>query len=436
MYNHESFTKKANMAINRAFAYAEKLGHTYVGSEHLLLGLLSDGTAFAVLRNHDVTEEKVRLKLIELIGKGNSSVLARNALTPTACLILETAMTSVRGKSGALAGTEHILMAILRETSCSAVEILRDLGCSPTKIYSDCTGACLTGVTPASSTEIKLPTLSKYGRDLTYLASNGQCDPIIGREKEIEQVVQTLSRRTKNNPCLIGEAGVGKTAVAEGIARLLAENKVPEILSGKHLFSLDLTAILAGAKYRGDFEERIKNCIDEVVKSGEIILFIDEIHSIVGAGAAEGAIDAANILKPRLARGELRIIGATTLEEYRKYIEKDSALERRFQPVRVEEPSPENAVKILNGLRQKYEEHHKVVITDGAVDSAVNLSVRYLTGRFLPDKALDLIDEASSHVRIKASAVPTDFMGLSKSLNSFFRIRERKKLPPNRKIRL
>lgn len=417
MYNLDSFTKKANLAINKAFSQAEQLGHTYVGSEHILLGIFSDGTAKAVLKANGITEDAALEKVIELVGKGDFLRLTSEAITPTAKRILETAVLAARSGGSKQVGTEHILMAILREGNCSASNILRDLGGSVSKIFNDCTNAGNLDTEKKSQPEAKLPTLSKYGRDLTRLAEEKKCDPVIAREKEIERVVQVLTRRTKNNPCLIGEAGVGKTAIAEGIAQLLSEGDIPESIKGKRLYALDLSAMLAGAKYRGDFEERIKTCVDEVIRAGNVILFIDEIHTIVGAGAAEGAIDAANILKPQLARGELQIIGATTLEEYRKHIEKDSALERRFQPILITEPSPESAVEILKGLREKYEKHHNVVISDDAIQAAVNLSVRYVADRFLPDKALDLVDEAASRVRLKASAPPKNLKELSEALN-------------------
>ena len=418
MYNLDSFTKKANLSVNRAFSQAEQLGHTYVGSEHLLLGIFSDGTAKTILKSNNINEDMVLDKVIELVGKGDFSRLNIDSITPTAKRILEAAALASRSTGNKLVGTEHILMAILRESSCCAVNIIRDVGGSISKLYNDCTNANSIETDKKFQSEVKLPTLSKYGRDLTVIAAQKKCDPVIARDHEIERVIQVLTRRTKNNPCLIGEAGVGKTAIAEGIAQLLYNGDIPESIKGKHLFSLDLSSMLAGAKYRGDFEDRIKTCIDEVIKAGNIILFIDEIHTIVGAGAAEGAIDAANILKPQLARGELQIIGATTLEEYRKHIEKDSALERRFQPIIIGEPSPENAVEILKGLREKYEKHHNVTITDEAINTAVTLSVRYITDRFLPDKALDLIDEASSRVRLKAAAIPQNLKELSDVLNS------------------
>lgn len=414
MYSLDSFTKLANKSVNKAFAGAESLGHTYVGSEHLLLGMSTDGTSKSILKSNGITEEKVLEKLVEIVGKGDFSRLGMDALTPTARRILENGVVASSSAGCKLVGTEHILMSILREGDSAAVNIIHELGGNISKLYTECLSANVQD--KGGQSELKLPTLSKYGRDMNVLAAQKKHDPVIGREEEILRVVQILSRRTKNNPCLIGEAGVGKTAIVEGIAHLLIQNDIPDSIKGKHLFSLDLSAVLAGAKYRGDFEERIKACIDEVVAAGNVILFIDEIHSIVGAGAAEGAIDAANILKPQLARGELQIIGATTLEEYRKHIEKDSALERRFQPIIVSEPSAENAIEILKGLRANFENHHNVTITDGAISAAVTLSVRYISDRFLPDKAIDLIDEAASCVRLRASSPPKSLKELSASL--------------------
>ncbi|MEG0614994.1 MAG: ATP-dependent Clp protease ATP-binding subunit [Oscillospiraceae bacterium] len=420
MYNLDNFTKKANFAVNKAFGDAEKFGHTYVGSEHLLLGIFTEGTAAAVLKSNDILEEEVSKKVLQLVGKGDFSKLDFVSITPTAERILEGAVLISHSMGVKLVGTEHILMAILQENSCCATNIIRDLGGSVSRIYNDCSGVNSTYFEKKGAKELKIPNLIKYGRDLTFLASQNKCEPVIGRKKEIEQTIQILTRRTKKNPCLIGEAGVGKTAIAEGIAVLLNSDEIPESIKGKKLFSLDLTAMLAGAKYRGDFEERIKSCIDEVVKSENIILFIDELHTIVGAGAAEGAIDAANILKPQLARGELQIIGATTIEEYRKHIEKDSALDRRFQPVMIDEPTVEESVEILMGLRERYEKHHNVIITNEAINAAVTLSVRYISDRFLPDKAIDLIDEAASHVRLKAASQPKNLNDLSVALNKLF----------------
>ena len=400
MYCNDDFTKLASLAIKKAFDYAGASGHTYIGSEHLLYGISTEGTAGVILRSSGVTDERIKKRIEELVGKGVKTKLSEECLTPTSVRILENAVSLSEETGARLAGTEHILMAILKERGSSAYGIIKDLGAGIPKLHSDCADA-FAADDSSMKTAVKLPNLSKFGKDLNALAAKNKCDPVFAREEETERVMQILSRRTKNNPCLIGEAGVGKTAIAEGIARLLASGKVPETLRGKHLFSLDIPSMVAGAKYRGDFEERIKLCIEEVSNAGNVILFIDEIHTIVGAGAAEGAIDAANILKPRLARGDIQIIGATTEDEYRRYIEKDGALERRFQPVRIEEPSEENSVKILNGIKECYEKHHKITISDSSIKAAVNLSKRYITDRFLPDKAIDLIDEACSRKKMK-----------------------------------
>jgi len=400
LYCNDDFTKLASLAIKKAFDYAGASGHTYIGSEHLLYGISTEGTAGVILRSSGVTDERIKKRIEELVGKGVKTKLSEECLTPTSSRILENAVNLSEETGARLSGTEHILMAILKERGSSAYGIIKDLGAGIPKLHSDCADA-FAADDSSMRTAVKLPNLSKFGKDLNALAAKNKCDPVFAREEETERVMQILSRRTKNNPCLIGEAGVGKTAIAEGIARLLSSGKVPETLRGKHLFSLDIPSMVAGAKYRGDFEERIKLCIEEVSNAGNVILFIDEIHTIVGAGAAEGAIDAANILKPRLARGDIQIIGATTEDEYRRYIEKDGALERRFQPVRIEEPSEENSVKILNGIKECYEKHHKITISDSSIKAAVNLSKRYITDRFLPDKAIDLIDEACSRKKMK-----------------------------------
>lgn len=417
MYNIESFTKKANLVINKAFLQAGKLGHTYVGSEHILLSLISEtgSTAASVFRVCGVKEDAVLNRIITIIGRGEPITVSEEAITPAAKHIIEHAYIISAETGSRLAGTEHILLALLSHETCTAVQIIRDVGGSITRLTNACAGINVMD-TQVYNPITKAPTLLKYGRDLTLAAKEDKCDPVFCRDKEIERVIQILSRRTKNNPCLVGEAGVGKTAVAEGIAKMIADGRVPESIRNKRIFSLSLTSMLAGAKYRGDFEERIKQCIDEVVDNGNIILFIDELHTIVGAGAAEGAIDAANILKPQLARGELQIIGATTIEEYRKYIEKDSALERRFQQVMINEPSEEESIKILGGLRRCYEDFHRVKISDEAIAASVELSVRYQTDRFLPDKAIDLIDEASSRARMKMSAEPQTLSELANSL--------------------
>ena len=422
-YNFNGFTSKANDALNLAINSAEVLGHTYVGSEHLLLGLLKigSGVASAVLNKNGVTPEKIEQLIRAKIGCGTPTKLSPDYFTPRAKKVIEVAMNGCSNMGKKYVGTEHLLIAILSEGDNYAIRFLNELGVDVAMLTSEALSA--SGIEPNNGVskeqkeqDAKTPTLLKYGRDLTAEAKEGKIDPVIGREKEIERVMGILCRRTKNNPCLIGEPGVGKTAVVEGLAQQIASGNVPEILSGKRLITLDLTGMVAGTKYRGDFEERIKAVIDEVTKSKNIILFIDEVHTIIGAGSAEGSTDAANILKPQLARGEFQLIGATTIGEYRKNIEKDSALERRFQPVTVSEPSEEDAILILKGLKDKYEAHHKVKITDDAIESAVKLSARYISDRFLPDKAIDLIDEAASRVRLAASHRPDSLKELEEQI--------------------
>ena len=426
MYRFTGFTQKANDALNGAITAAENLGHTYVGSEHILLGLLAEsgGMAYTALSARKVTYSEVEAIIKSSIGIGSPTVLSPNDFTPRAKNIIDTAIIQGRGMGHSYIGTEHILMGIIREGTGAATEILNQLGVQPQDLLNDLTAAPgnsgqSSGSARGDSKEKSdTPTISQYGRDLTALATQGRIDPVIGRQKEIERVIQILSRRTKNNPCLIGEPGVGKTAIAEGLALKIATGEVPELLRNKRIIALDLTGMVAGTKYRGDFEERIRNAIEEVQKAGDIILFIDEVHTLIGAGSAEGAVDAANILKPSLARGELQVIGATTLEEYRKHIEKDAALERRFQPVTVGEPTEEEAIEILKGLRDKYEAHHKVRITDSAIIAAVKMSARYIGDRYLPDKAIDLVDEAASRVRLRAFTAPPDLKALEDKLKS------------------
>ncbi|MEG2174370.1 MAG: ATP-dependent Clp protease ATP-binding subunit [Oscillospiraceae bacterium] len=417
MFRFNGFTQRANDAINLAIAQSSALGHTYIGSEHLLLGLLTveGGAAYTALVARGMTSEEVTNLLVQRAGKGSKTVLSPSDLTPCCRRILEGAVIEARELGSQTVGTEHLLMALLREVDSCAVALLTDLGCEPQSIYRallELMGgetARRFGATGKSQarpprTQARTQTLDKYSRDLTAMAREGRLDPVIGREIEIERVIQILCRRTKNNPCLIGEAGVGKTAVVEGLAQKVADGIIPAALRDKRVVSLDLTAVLAGTKYRGDFEERIKSIMTEVTGAGTVILFIDEIHNMMGIGAAEGAIDAANILKPSLARGELQVVGATTFEEYRRHIEKDAALERRFQSVVVKEPTEDEAVRILQGLRERYETHHRVLIPDDAIRAAVHLSVQYLSDRFLPDKAIDLIDEAASCVKLKSIA--------------------------------
>ncbi len=427
-YNFNGFTDKANLALNQAINAAELFGHTYVGSEHLLLGLLrSGGIAGTVLNDCGITEEKIEEMIVANIGRGTPTRLSVDYFTPRTRVILDVARSGAENLGKRLIGTEHLLLAILGEEDSFAVKFITGLGVDVTELCTKALKAAdididsfnqKNGFSPDSynSNEQganKNSAVEKYGRDLTKAAKEGKLDPVIGREKEIERVIQILCRRTKNNPCLIGEPGVGKTAIVEGLAERIISGDVPDILQNKRVISLDLTGMVAGAKYRGDFEERIKSVIDEVSKSKDIILFIDEVHTLVGAGSAEGSTDAANILKPMLARGDFQLIGATTITEYRKNIEKDAALERRFQPVTVGEPSVEDAILILNGIKGMFEKHHKVEITDDAVDAAVKLSARYINDRYLPDKAIDLIDEAASRVRIGSSTATPELKELN-----------------------
>ncbi len=407
------FTEKAQRAINQSTEIAKGLEHGYVGSEHLLLGLMSekDGVASMVLMNQGITYHVIESQIKEIISKNPMKVAEPEGFTPRVKRILEMSAKEAAYMNTSLIGTEHILIAILKEADSMATRLIEVVGGSKQKIYND----ILRTIGKESKSqklkatvneESKTPTLDQFSQDLTQQAKNGQFDPIIGRDQEIERIIQILSRRTKNNPCLIGEPGVGKTAITEGLAQRIVDGNIPETLKDKRVVALDLSSMVAGSKYRGEFEERIKKTITEIKEDGNVLLFIDEIHTIVGAGAAEGAIDASNILKPSLARGEIQLIGATTLDEYRKHIEKDPALERRFQPVQVREPNEEEAIQILYGLRSMYEDHHKVKITDVAIEEAVKLSHRYITDRFLPDKAIDVIDEASSKVRLKTYTAP------------------------------
>ena len=420
MYNFTGFTEKANMALNKAVTVAEDLGHTYIGSEHILLGLLesTDSVAGKLLTLKGVTYRKIYEMIKQGVGAGLPTELAPTDFTPRSKHIVEGALVLSNGMKQSLAGTEHILFSMCREGNGYACDLLNRAGASPQSILKELGNMVGNNKQPKQTNQQKddKSTLSKFSRDLTTLAKENKIDPVIGRENEIQRVIQILCRRTKNNPCLIGEPGVGKTAIAEGLALKIAKGQVPEILNDKRIFSLDLTGMVAGTKYRGDFEDRIKKIIDEVRDAKDIILFIDEVHTLMGAGSAEGAVDAANILKPSLARGELQVIGATTIDEYRKNIEKDAALERRFQPVTVGEPSVEDTIEILKGIRDKYEAHHKVKITDEAIKSAVNLSVRYIGDRFLPDKAIDLIDEASSKVRLTTFTAPPEIKEMESRL--------------------
>lgn len=426
MYVFNGFTEKANNALNLSISISEKLGHTCVGTEHLLYGLASaeSGVAAAILNKKGIVPSIIEQKLIAVVGKGIPNRMSPEDFTPRAKRILENSLIEAKNMGHSYIGTEHILLAFLNEQDSYGSLFLQEMGVNPKDLYSECVSEICKNehYTEKSETgyfgnekptsEKKDSSIKKYGRNLTDMAKDNELDPVIGRQNEIERVIQILSRRTKNNPCLIGEPGVGKTAIAEGLAQQIAGGGVPEILKDKQVVSLDLTSMLAGAKYRGDFEERIKETLDEVSRKKNIILFIDELHTIIGAGAAEGAVDAANILKPQLARGEIQVIGATTIDEYHKHIQKDSALERRFQPIIVSEPNEENSKHILFGLRDKYEAHHQIKITDEAIIAAVSMSARYITDRYLPDKAIDLIDEAASRVRLKAFTSPNNVKSL------------------------
>ena len=411
------FTNSAQNVLEIAKEIAIELGHNYIGTEHILYGLTEEenGVASKVLENQNINSENVLEEIENLIGRDEGRTITSLGFTPRTKRVLENAFLEARKLDSDYIGTEHILIGIMREADSIAVRILLDLGINPQKLYNEIVKVLEededinisdNSQTRKTGSFNSTPTLNQYGTDLTKSASLGKLDPVIGRKNEIERVIQILSRRTKNNPCLIGEPGVGKTAVVEGLAEKIVQGDVPEILKDKRVVTIDLSSMIAGAKYRGDFEERIKKALNEVKKAGDVILFIDEIHTIVGAGSAEGAIDAANILKPLLARGEIQLIGATTLNEYRKYIEKDSALERRFSPVTVNEPTHEETVEILKGIRDKYEAHHNIKITDEAINAAVELSSRYINDRFLPDKAIDLIDEASSKIRLASLEEP------------------------------
>lgn len=431
MYQFKGFTEKANKALNLAIESAEEMRHNYVGTEHILYGLVKEGSGVAAtaLNECGVTEDALREKLESINGTMSLVELTPDDFTPRTKRVLRAAVI-ISSKTGyTYVGTEHLLLAILSESDSYAVAFLEELGVSVERLAQAVSKGMQGGAddgfggfeneSAPNGSQRGGSALDKFGRDLTQAAKNGEIDPVIGREKEIQRVIQILSRRTKNNPVLIGEPGVGKTAVAEGLALEIAKGNVPEILKDKRVVSLDLTGMVAGAKYRGDFEERIKAAIDEVKKSKNTILFIDELHTIVGAGAAEGSADAANILKPSLARGDFQVIGATTLNEYRKYIEKDAALERRFQPVKVGEPTPEQAVQILKGLRDSYEAHHKVKITDEAINAAVTLSSRYIADRYLPDKAIDLIDEGASKVRLASLTSPDNVKELEDEIADY-----------------
>ena len=425
----ERFTEKAIKVIMLAQEEARRLGHNFVGTEQVLLGLIGEGTGVAAktLKAMGVTLKDARVEVEKIIGRGSGFVAVEIPFTPRAKRVLELSWDEARQLGHNYIGTEHLLLGLIREGEGVAARVLENLGVDLNKVRSNVikmlgeskpTQATATAGT-ASGGKTKTPSLDEFGTDLTLAAQEQRLDPVVGREKEIERVIQILARRTKNNPVLIGEPGVGKTAVAEGLATRIVNSEVPDILEGKKVIQLDMGLLVAGTKYRGEFEERLKKIMDEIRQAGNIILIIDEMHTLIGAGAAEGAIDAANILKPALSRGEIQVIGATTLEEYRKYVEKDSALERRFQPIIIEEPSVDDTIEIIKGLKPKYEEHHKLRIADDAIIAATELSYKYITDRFLPDKAIDIIDEAASKLRIQTSTLPPEGKELEKQKNFF-----------------
>ena len=433
----ERFTEKAIKVIMLAQEEARRLGHNFVGTEQVLLGLIGEGTGVAAktLKSMGVTLKDARAEVEKIIGRGSGFVAVEIPFTPRAKRVLELSWDEARQLGHNYIGTEHLLLGLIREGEGVAARVLENLGVDLNKVRSNVVKmlgeskpqAVSSGTSGASSStggKTKTPSLDEFGRDLTLAAQELRLDPVVGREKEIERVIQILARRTKNNPVLIGEPGVGKTAVAEGLAIRIVNAEVPDILDGKKVIQLDMGLLVAGTKYRGEFEERLKKIMDEIRQAGNIILVIDEMHTLIGAGAAEGAIDAANILKPALSRGEIQVIGATTLDEYRKYVEKDSALERRFQPVIIDEPTEEESIEIIKGLKPKYEEHHKLIISDEAIVAAVKLSNKYITNRFLPDKAIDVIDEASSKVRLKVSNLSPEGKELEKELRSIIKEKE------------
>ena len=425
----EKFSERARRALTRAQEEAQHFGHSYIDTEHILLGLIveDDGVASKILNNLGVAASKVRAAVEFVVGRGERTNQGEVGLTPRAKKVIELAVEEARRLDHTYIGTEHLLLGLLREHEGTAASVLESFGVTLEKVQNELNSILsqTTAQTKSSArTSAKTPILDQLGVDLTQSARSGKLDPIIGREKEIERITQILSRRTKNNPALIGEPGVGKTAIVEGLAQRIAEGNVPETLLGKRLMTLDIGLLVAGTKYRGEFEERLKKVIDEIKNSGNIVLFIDEFHTIVGAGAAEGAVDASNILKPSLSRGELQCIGATTLDEYRKHIEKDAGLERRFQPILVAEPSSDDTFKILQGIKSRYEEHHHLAISEEALQSAATLAARYIPDRFLPDKAIDLMDEASSRVRIKRGAIPISLAEARKALENVRRDKE------------
>ena len=429
----ERFTEKAIKVIMLAQEEARRLGHNFVGTEQVLLGLIGEGTGVAAktLKAMGVTLKDARVEVEKIIGRGSGFVAVEIPFTPRAKRVLELSWDEARQLGHNYIGTEHLLLGLIREGEGVAARVLENLGVDLNKVRSNVIKMLgetkptqATAATGSSSGKTKTPSLDEFGTDLTLAAQEQRLDPVVGREKEIERVIQILARRTKNNPVLLGEPGVGKTAVVEGLAARIVNSEVPDILEGKKVIQLDMGLLVAGTKYRGEFEERLKKIMDEIRQAGNIILIIDEMHTLIGAGAAEGAIDAANILKPALSRGEIQVIGATTLDEYRKYVEKDPALERRFQSIIIEEPSVDDTIEIIKGLKPKYEEHHKLTISDEAIVAATELSYKYITDRFLPDKAIDIIDEAASKLRIQTSALPPEGKELEKQLKAIIKQKE------------
>lgn len=425
----EKFSERARRALTRAQEEAQRFGHNYIDTEHILLGLIAeeDSVASKVLANLGVLPNKIRAAVEFVVGRGERSAIGEVGLTPRAKRVIELAVDEARRLNHSYIGTEHLLLGLLRDREGAAVGVLESFGVTFDKAQTEINNV-LSQSAPQSRAVARgvgrTPVLDQLGIDLTNASRAGKLDPIIDREKEIERVIQILSRRTKNNPALIGEPGVGKTAIVEGLAHRIVAGEVPETLQGKRLVTLDIGSLVAGTKYRGEFEERLKKVIDEIKSAGNCVIFVDELHTIVGAGAAEGAVDASNILKPSLSRGELQCIGATTLDDYRKYIEKDAALERRFQPVTVTEPTVEQTLDILRGIKERYEEHHKLVISDEALQAAVSLAAKYIPDRFLPDKAIDLMDEAASRVRIMRGGVPIGLAEARRALETVRRDKE------------
>ncbi|MEK6328396.1 MAG: Clp protease N-terminal domain-containing protein, partial [Actinomycetota bacterium] len=429
----ERFTERARQVVVLAQEEARTLKHNYIGTEHILLGLLreEEGLAARVLESLDITVERVRAQVVRIVGSGEEVTSGQIPFTPRAKKVLELALREALSLGHNYIGTEHILLGLVRENEGVAARILLDFDADSEKIRNEVIrmlsgpgGRRSAAATGAGEGKKSSKLLDQFGRNLTKLAAESKLDPVIGRETEIERIMQILSRRTKNNPVLVGEPGVGKTAIVEGLASRIIKGEVPELLKNRQIYTLDLAALVAGSKYRGEFEERLKKVMKEITQRGDIVLFIDELHNLVGAGAAEGAIDAASILKPALARGEIQTIGATTMDEYRKYLERDSALERRFQQIKVDQPSIQDTVSILEGLRERYEDHHHVKLTDDALRAAAELADRYISDRFLPDKAIDLIDEAASRMRIKSMSQPPVYRDLEEEIEETRRSKE------------